>query len=270
VTHRPSSSTAATEYVALDVEATGADPKRDDVIEVGLVVFTRDREISRFSQLVRPSQPVSRDILQLTGITLEELDASPRFSEIVTTLREHIGNRPIVGQSIRNDLIMLENAGLKLANRQIDTFQLATALLPDLPNYALSTIAQQLGSPMADEARHRALGDAEATVFVFRALLDRIDAYDPSTLTQVAQFARAARWPEAKLFEDAAVERREAPLFASIGDVSSHIVPLELKFLAPRERPEPLRPTGNTDPLDVDGIVRLLGDDGPLAHVLDR
>lgn len=269
MTHRPTSSTA-TEYVALDVEATGADPKRDDVIEVGLVVFTREREIGRFSQTVRPAQQASRDILRLTGITREELETSPRFREVIPSLREHIGSRPIVGQSIRNDLAMLESAGLKLANRHIDTFQLATALLPDLPNYALSTIAQRLGRPMDDGARHRALSDAEAAAFVFRALLDRIDAYDPATLGQVAQFARAARWPEAKLFEDAAIERREAPLFASLGDVSSHIVPLELRFLAPRDRPEPLRPTSHTDPLDVDGIVRLLGDDGPLAHVLQQ
>jgi predicted DnaQ family exonuclease/DinG family helicase len=43
-----------------------------------------------------------------------------------------------------------------------------------------------------------------------------------------------------------------------------------LKFLAPRDRPERLRPTGKTDPVSVTGIENLLSDDGPLAHVLDR
>jgi DNA polymerase III epsilon subunit-like protein len=191
VTHRTSPSTAPTEYVALDVEATGADPKRDGVIEVGLVVFTRGREITRYTQTVRPTRPASRDILQLTGIPAEELETSPAFAEIAPVLREQIGSRPIVGHWVRNDIAMLESAGLKLANRQVDTFQLATALLPDMPNYGLSTLADHLGSPIHEDDRHRALGDAVATAHIFRTLLDRIDAYDPSTLSQVAQFARA-------------------------------------------------------------------------------
>ncbi|HVL23819.1 MAG TPA: helicase C-terminal domain-containing protein [Thermomicrobiales bacterium] len=270
MTHRTSPTTTASEYVALDVEATGADPQRDSVIEVGLVVFTRDREILRYTQTVRPEQRVSRDILRLTGITEEELARSPGFAEIIPTLREHIGSRPIVGQSVRNDIAMLDSAGLKLTNRQVDTFQLATALLPDMPNYGLSAIAERLGRTISDDDRHRALGDAEATAHIFRALLDRIDTYDPSTLSQVAMFARAASWPEARFFEEAARELREAPLFAMPDGQASHTVPLELKFLAPRERPEPLRPTGKTDPVNIRGIEHLLSDDGPLAHVLER
>lgn len=255
------------EYVALDVEATGLDPDKDEIIEVGIVVFTRDGEISRYAQTVRPKQTVSKDILNLTGITAEELEVSPAFREIEPKIRELIGSRPVVGHWVRYDMSMLATQGLKRANRQIDTYQLASALLPDIPNYQLGTIADHLGYNLTDDARHRALGDVLATVHIFRKLLDRIDTYDATTLSQVAQFARIAKWEEAGFFEEASRIRRDAPLFAPNVPAT---VPLELQFLAPRDRPEPLRPTGTSDPIDVPRLERLLGDDGPLSRVLDR
>lgn len=258
---------SAAEYVAIDVEATGLNPQTDEVIEVGLVIFTRDREISRYSQTIRPKQNVSRDILRLTGITAEELETSPTFDEVSNELREHVGTRPIVGQSVGQDLALLASAGLKRANRTIDTYRLASALLPDLPNYQLGTIADYLGHTISGEDRHRALHDAVAAMHVFKALLDRIDDYDPSTLTQVATFARAAGWPEAPFFESAARERREAPLFQA---GRSPTVPLELQFLVSRDRPEPLRPTGSSDKIDIDRLERLLSANGPLSRVLER
>lgn len=260
-------STNEVEYVALDVEATGLDPEKDEIIEVGIVVFTRNGEISRYAQTVRPKQMVSKDILKLTGIVQEELDVSPSFKEIEPKIRELIGSRPVVGHWVRYDMSMLATQGLKRANRQIDTYQLASALLPDIPNYQLQTIADHLGYDLTEDARHRALGDVLATVHIFRKLLDRIDTYDATTLSQVARFARIARWEEAGFFEEASRTRREAPLF--MPDVPA-TVPLELRFLAPRDRPEVLRPTGTIDPIDVPRLERLLGDDGPLSRVLDR
>lgn len=255
------------EYVALDVEATGLDPEMDEIIEVGIVVFTRDREIARYAQTVRPEQTVTRDILKLTGITKEELDVSPSFKEIEPKVRELIGSRPVVGHWVRFDMSMLAAQGLKRANRQIDTYQLASALLPDIPNYQLTTIAACLDYDLTEDDRHRALADVLATVHIFRKLLDRIDMYDATTLSQVAQFARIARWEEAGFFEDAARIRRDAPLFAPDVPIT---VPLELQFLAPRDRPEALRPTGSDDEVDVSRLERLLGDDGPLSRVLER
>lgn len=255
------------EYVAIDLEATGLNPQTDEVIEIALVVFTREREVSRYSRTIRPKQKVSRDILQLTGITAEELETSPAFDEVSDEIRKHIGARPIVGQSVGHDLALLGSAGLKRANRTIDTYRLASALLPDLPNYQLGTISDHLGQSISVEDRHRALHDALAAMYVFKALLDRIEDYDPSTLSQVAAFARTAGWPEAPFFESAARERLEAPLFAADRPLT---VPLELQFLVSRERPEPLRPTGSSDMIDIDRLERLLGKDGPLSRVLER
>jgi Rad3-related DNA helicase/DNA polymerase III epsilon subunit-like protein len=257
---------SASEYVALDTEATGLNPAVDEVIEVGLIVFDEEREIARFSETVKPRKAVSQDILRLTGLTQDVLDVSPSFAEIREELGSLIGSRPIIGHNISYDLAVLNSGGLTLSNRQIDTYRLATALLPDLPNYQLGTIAEMLGYDHPAEKRHRAFADVSATVFVFRELLKRMRAYDPATLTQVAQFGRAARWPEATVFESVAKDIRDLPLFGSERPMT---VPLELAFLASRERPEPLRPTGSDDPVDLDRLEQLLGEDGPLSRVLE-
>ena len=65
--------TAASEYVALDIEATGLNPAFDEVIEVGLIVFDQEREISRFSQTIKPKKTVTQDILRLTGLSQDVL-----------------------------------------------------------------------------------------------------------------------------------------------------------------------------------------------------
>lgn len=262
-----STSPQATEFVAIDIEATGLNPRIDEIIEVGFVIFTRDGELSRYSQTIRPERQVSKDILALTGLTEDEIDASPSFPAVADHIRREIGSRTIIGQSVAQDIQLLETAGLKLANRSVDTYRLASAMLPDVQSYQLSAIAEHLGYRFPVEDRHRALNDALATAYVFRSLLERIEAYDPSTLSQVAQFARRAQWPEALFFETIARERQAAPLFH---DSAPATVPLELQFLVSRDRPEPLRPTGSEDAIDVDHLERLLGPQGPLARVLDR
>lgn len=255
------------EYVAIDIEATGLNPRSDEIIEVGLVVFSREGEISRYSQTIRPERQVSKDILALTGLTEDELDTSPSFGAVMDVIKREIGPRTIVGQSVGQDLLLLETAGLKLANRSIDTYRLASALLPEIQSYQLSAIAEHLDYRLPAEERHRALNDALATAHVFRQLLARIEAYDPSTLSQIAQFARRAQWPEAPFFEQVARERQAAPLFH---DTAPTTVPLELQFLVSRDRPEPLRPTGSEELIDIDRLERLLGPQGPLARVLER
>lgn len=253
------------EYVALDVETTGLNPQNDEVIEVGMVVFNERQEISRWSQLVRPRHQIPMQIERLTGISQEMVDTSPKFEEIADELRERIGDRPVIGHNVGFDVGMLASEGFQLENRVIDTYTLATGLLHDVQNFQLGTLSAYFGHPVMDMDRHRALGDATATMIVFQNLLERLAQYDAATLRQVGQFARAAQWKDAWFFEEFARTRLDAPLFDPSRPAT---VPLELVFLAPRDRPEMLRPTGNQDPIDVGMVERLLGGDGPLGEVL--
>lgn len=253
------------EYVALDVETTGLNPQNDDVIEVAVVVFNEREELAHFTQLVRPRRPISLQISRLTGISQEMLDESPTFNEIVGELSDMIGDRPIVGHNISFDMSMLAGEGFKPNNQLIDTYTLATGLLHDVANFQLGTISEYFGYRITDEDRHRALGDTRATAHVFQHLLQRLNGYDADSMRQIAQFAKAAKWREGWFFDELARAMVDQPLF----DPSRpNTVPLELAFLAPRERPEPLRPSGNQDPIDANAVAGMLGGDGPMGEVL--
>src|SRR3954470_3339378 len=121
------------------------DPSRHEIIEVAVIAFTRTSEIERFETLIRPRAPISLDIQRLTGITPAEAKTAPTIDEAAATIRRLVAGRAIVGQSIEMDLAMLDAAGVSMSSPLIDTFELATFLLPDLPNYSLHAIAREIG-----------------------------------------------------------------------------------------------------------------------------
>ncbi|MCM8748358.1 exonuclease domain-containing protein [Thermomicrobiaceae bacterium CFH 74404] len=259
-------------YVALDLEATGMDPERDEIIEIAAIKFRDDRVLDRWETLVRPRATVPLSITSLTGLTMRHLRQAPPFSAVASRLREFVRNHPIVGQSPEFDLQMLAAAGLALQNPVYDTFQLATILLPDLPAYSLASIAARLG--ISVNQQHRAMADVETTMAVFLGLRDLLLEYDPETLRRLADYARSAGLPVARLFDevhreltgqgagglaDLLAERLRAALPGV-----SHAP--EAVFLLQRDRPERLEPTGRARPIDLARLRAWYGQDGPLAR----
>lgn len=259
-------SSGADRYVALDVETTGINPERDVIIEIGIMVFSRDRMIERYSQLINPRRPVPRDIQALTGIDEADLETCPTIDSLIPDIRRLIGTSPIVGHNVDFDVSMLRRAGIDVVNRQFDTYTLATLLLPNIPYYTLSQVAMSLGLEV--DIEHRGLPDAQRAADVFVRLLDRVDAYDERTLNQAARFAQQAGWPEAHVFRAAADRQLSGPLFDS-GAGGRELTP-ELRLMEPRERPEVLARTGSSADIDPDAMAHLLSNDGPLPHVLQR
>ena len=268
----PAGASMPATFVSVDVETTGFDADKSEIIEVAAAIFTRREVVKTFSRTVKPRGQVPLEILQLTGLDERELRQSEPLASVLPELREMIGSRPVVGHWVRFDATMLQKAGFPLPNRQIDTFQLATALLPDLGDYSLGTVAEALGIEFPKEEQHRAMPDVRATIQVFQRLLDRIDQYDTSTLEKVAQYARQAGWPEADLFADAA--DADLPLFDAIARPDAmqmqRYPPLDLAFLDKRDKPEALKKTGVQAPLDTEAISGFLASDGPLSHILEN
>ncbi len=259
-------------YVALDLEATGMDPERDEIIEIAAVKFRDDRILDRWETLVRPRATVPLSIASLTGLTMRHLRQAPPFSAVASKLHEFVRNYPVIGQSPEFDLQMLAAAGLTLQNPVYDTFQLATILLPDLPAYSLASIAARLG--ISVNQQHRAMADVETTMAVFLGLRDLLRDYDPETLRRLSDYARAAGLPLARLFDevyreltgqgagglaDLLAERLRAALPGV-----SHAP--EVVFLLHRDRPERLEPTGRARPIDLAWLRAWYGEDGPLAR----
>ena len=252
----------AHEYVAIDIEATGMQPGTDEILEVGVLTFDLQNDTETYTAFVRPERSVPLDIVRLTGIDDATLADSPPFAEIAGRLRELIGDRDIVGHSVQFDVNMLKGAGLSLKNRLVDTFQLASVILPDLPNYSLATTARALGAEA--DISHRALHDAKVSAEVFRALLARLQTYDDLTLQQVAQYAELAGWPTAQVF------RLAVSLAQSQPGSSLRRGPHELAFLTPRDRPEPLEPLASQEIIDESEISAAFGPEGYVGQAVDH
>lgn len=262
-------------FVALDLEATGMDPSRDEVIEIGAVKFRDDQVIAEFESRVRPRAAVSFGIQTLTGLSDDDLRDAPRFAAVAPRLRDFIKNAPIVGQSIGFDLDMLAAAGLGLSNRRYDTFEMATVLLPELPTYDLRTIAEALG--VEPSSQHRAVADAATAMQVFTKLLERVESMDDHTLERLAELTRISHSSLTHLFSTVLKERRKdfenlggnsigAALLARLGGGES--VSAEAAFLVARSRPPRLEPTGAETEIPLDALRNALAENGPFATAL--
>ncbi len=253
-------------YVALDLETTGLDPDRDAIIEIGAVKFRGEEVLEEFSTLVNPGRPLPSEIVVLTGLTDEELEAAPRLHEVLHRFSRFVGDRLVVGHSIGFDLEFLHRHSILEPNRLLDTFTLATILAPDARRYSLRSLAQFLGFP--PPVSHRALDDARTTHRLFLALFERALALPTSVLEELVRHGGRVNWPPTEFFRQALREAAQGSFTSTIG------AQLAAKRGQAREAPifsvsidePPLKPEEGRRPLDVEKLAGLLEEDGAFAQ----
>ena len=174
-------------FVALDIETTGLDYLKEDIIEFGAVRFVHGKPVDRIQFFIRPGKAVPEYITRITGITNEDVNAAPPFAEVVQTIREFIGDDPIVAHNVHFDLPFLEyhmrratgnlvewDTRVKryhfLPNPKFDTVLLAKMYLHFLPSFRLAALAEYFQIFMDDA--HRALSDAETAGYIFLKLVE--------------------------------------------------------------------------------------------------
>jgi DNA polymerase III epsilon subunit family exonuclease len=180
--------------VALDLETTGLHAEQDSIIEVAAVKFQGQTILERFETLVNPGRSLPYRVQRLTGITTQQLAGAPPFDAVAQQLQDFLGDLPLVGHSIPFDAGFLRRRGLARMNPLIDTFELATVLLPSLPGYTLGQVAEALGVPVAP-GRHRAMVDTLLAMEVFLALHSRLQAVDLGILQDLASLDAPRNWP---------------------------------------------------------------------------
>lgn len=161
---------AQLKYAVVDIETTGATNKITDVA----VVFVDDGVITgSWSSLVNPREFLPNNIIWLTGITQDMVDDAPMFEDIAEELFEVTKDRVFVAHSVAFDYGIIKNHFTKLNiayNRnRLCTVRLSRSILPGHQSYSLGKIAPALG--IKNNARHRALGDAEATAQLLQILI---------------------------------------------------------------------------------------------------
>ena len=209
--------------VALDLETTGLHAEQDSILEVAAIKFQGDAVLDTLETLVAPGRSIPYRVQRLTGITPQQLVGVPHFESIARKLQLFIGDYPIVGHSIPFDVAFLRRRGLVRSNPLIDTFELATVLLPSLPSYNLGQVAEALGVIVAP-GRHRAMVDTVLAMHVFLALYKRLQAVDLSLLKDLASLDAPHTWPLLAFFRQELRERedrdglRGLPRRGSLGD----------------------------------------------------
>ena len=191
-------------YVAIDLETTGLDPNRDTIIEIGAVCFQAERVLDRFVSFVNPQRKIPLRIQQITGIRNSDVANAPTLAQIAPELLAFVNSNvaAVVAHNAGFDLGFLRAAGIHFHRPALDTFELATILLPNLASYNLGELCRVLAVPLTDA--HRALGDAEATAQLFMILETLVGALPAATVQLIVNSGQHVEWAPLMLFEAAA------------------------------------------------------------------
>jgi DNA polymerase-3 subunit epsilon/ATP-dependent DNA helicase DinG len=188
-----------TTYVALDIETTGLDEKRDAITEIGAVKFNERRIENEWTSLINPGRHIPDFITGLTGIDDAMVRQAPGMRDIAHELEGFVGNAPVIGHNVRFDLGFLQKADILRYNEVIDTYELAAVLMPSAPRYNLGSLGSQLGVLLP--ATHRALDDAKVTQVVFVRLLERARELPIDLLAEFVRLSEPLDWDARWVFQ---------------------------------------------------------------------
>ncbi len=250
-----------TAIVALDIETTGLDPQKDAVIEIGAVRFNGRRVEDEWSTLIHPGRTIPPFITRLTGITDQMVVQSPSIKSVLPELVEFVGETPVVGHNVAFDLSFLRRYNILFDNEILDTYELASVLLPNAGRYNLGALAQQLNVPLP--ATHRALDDAQATRAVFLRLWDEAFAMPLNLVAELVRLSEPLEWGAYWVFRRVLQARSKEIISSS---VVQHAYQGPLFNEPPLRSPVPLQPLEETLPLDVDEVASILEYGGAFAQ----
>ncbi len=159
-------------YVALDLETTGLNDKKDKIIEIGAIRVENGKETGIFSTLIQPGCEIGIEIEALTKITNPMLQNAPYIEEVLAEFLEFERGLPLVGHNIMFDYRFLKRAmvrfGYAYERDGMDTLKLARRFCTSLERKNLDAVCRFLNISM--KQHHRAVSDARAAADVYEAL----------------------------------------------------------------------------------------------------
>jgi DNA polymerase III subunit epsilon len=160
-------------YAIVDIETTGGSHKNEKITEIAIFVHDGTNIVNEFSTLINPEKNIPYFITGLTGITNEMVTDAPKFYEVAKQIVELTENCIFVGHNVNFDYHFVREEFLRLGydyNREIMcTVKMSRKLIPGKKSYSLGNLCDEIGISIND--RHRAAGDALATVKLFELLL---------------------------------------------------------------------------------------------------
>ena len=183
-------------YTVLDIETTGFDFRKNEIIEIGAIKFKEGNQVGKFSEFIKPKEQVPLFIKQLTNITDAQLASGIDLKSALTSLRKFVENDIIICHNTGFDIGFLNekysSLGMSsISNRIFDTLEISRIYLPFLLNHKLGTVAEYFEIDV--ENAHRAIFDAEVTGLIFSGLLNFIDEHiEPKLNYEISKTALLA------------------------------------------------------------------------------
>lgn len=162
-------------YAIIDLETTGGQFNKEGITEIAIYRFNGVDIVDQFISLVNPEIPIQPFVVKLTGINNAMLRQAPKFYEVAKRIVEITEGCIIVAHNASFDYRILklefDRLGYQYNKPTLCTVEMSKILLPNAASYSLGKLVRSLGIPIPD--RHRANGDALATLKLFKLLLDK-------------------------------------------------------------------------------------------------
>lgn len=157
------------DYVIFDIETTGLDCMSDKIIEIGAIKVKNNEIVGEFNYLINPNIILPEVIINITGITDEDLKEKETIDTILPKFIEFIGDFPLLAHNNSFDLSFInENIKIlnlnKLNNTMVDTLELSRKYLTHMYNHKLETLKKYYN---IKEVSHRAVGDCKTTKYIY-------------------------------------------------------------------------------------------------------
>lgn len=162
-------------YAILDIETTGGKYNEEGITEIAIHRFDGHKVVDKFISLVNPEKDIQPFVVNLTGINTKMLITAPKFHEVAKRIIEITQDTVLVAHNAQFDYRILRTEfrrlGYNYERKTLCTVDLSKLLIPEAESHSLGKLVRSLGIPVS--GRHRANGDAIATLKLFKLLLTK-------------------------------------------------------------------------------------------------
>jgi len=179
-------------YAVIDIETTGGSARHERITEIAVYIHDGKSIVEEYATLVNPERNIPYFITSLTGITNEMVEDAPKFYEVAKKIVELTEGNVFVAHNARFDYSFIRQEfgmlGYNFRRPLLDTVSLSRKLLPGHRSYSLGNLCKDLGIEIS--GRHRASGDAMATVRLLELLLEKDKVLESGSLIKNRKAAK--------------------------------------------------------------------------------
>ena len=175
-------------YTVFDLETTGFDPGKDEIVEIGAVRVRNGYIMDQFSSMVRPSRPIPEEVVTITGISDEDVAGAPSIEKILPEFLNFVGSDIVVGHNVKFDIGFIQAVAADFNPDFADTMRISRCIFPEEKHHKLANLKEWFG---ISTRAHRAMGDVLATQ---RAYISLIQLIAEKNLDETALLAGETKW----------------------------------------------------------------------------